>query len=404
MRNIARWLLLLFVFTIPWEYSLDLGPPWGNIARITGLALLVIAGLAVLERGRLCKPGALQWLSMSIYLWFCCSYFWSISPDVTAMKLRGYFQEMMLLWLVWELLETPDDLRNLMRAWLAGSWVLAILTAANFALSDPGSAEQIRFVAPGQDPNDVARYLALALPISALLLDGRERWPGRLLAAGYIPLGFASILLTASRSGLVLSLLALLGCGLILFQKNRWALLAGILLLPAIAAAIWLMAPHETLLRLGSIVEQLRSADLNQRVSIWSAGWKAFLKAPIFGHGAGTFATAAGIAPEDTAHNTMLSIGVEGGLIALAISGAVVACLFTALTATTGTLRKALVALTAVWLVSSLVGTVAESRTTWLLLAMVALAGRLAEESRDLEQVFSGASAEFHPCPIPQTP
>ena len=37
MRRIAWTLLLLFAFSIPWEYSLDLGPPFGNIARVAGL-------------------------------------------------------------------------------------------------------------------------------------------------------------------------------------------------------------------------------------------------------------------------------------------------------------------------------------------------------------------------------
>jgi hypothetical protein len=42
-----------------------------------------------------------------------------------------------------------------------------------------------------------------------------------------------------------------------------------------------------------------------------------------------------------------------------------------------------------VWVVTSLVATVHESRTTWLLLAMIALAGRLAvEEPVRLESCF----------------
>ncbi|HEY2466679.1 MAG TPA: O-antigen ligase family protein [Terracidiphilus sp.] len=359
------------------------------------MVLLTVAILAVLQEGRMRKPGPLQWLALSLYLWFCCSYFWSIAPDSTGVKLRGYFQEMMLVWLVWELMETPDDLRNLMRVWLAGSWVLAILTLAGFALHDPASPDQIRFVAAGQDPNDVARFIDLGLPIAALLLDGNERRAGRLLAAGYIPLGFACVLLTASRSGFLVGIVALTGCGVILFKRNPRALLTGSWILPALGGAIWLVAPHETLLRLGTIAEQLQNADLNQRVSIWSSGWHAFLTAPIFGHGAGTFVTAARLAPEDTAHNTILSALVEEGLIALAVAGAIVAYSLKCLTMTAGALRKTLFTLMAAWLVGSLVGTVGESRTTWLLLAAVALAGRLADEApRDLERTFS-SSSEF---------
>jgi hypothetical protein len=46
--------------------------------------------------------------------------------------------------------------------------------------------------------------------------------------------------------------------------------------------------------------------------------------------------------------------------------------------------------LIAVWLTSSLVGTVGESRTTWLLLAVVALGKRLADEQPgELEREFA---------------
>ena len=83
MRRAAWGLLLLFVFAIPWEYSLDLGEPLGNIARIR--RTFVVAGCysRVLQNGRLRNPGALQWLVLALYLWFCCSYFWTIDPQAT---------------------------------------------------------------------------------------------------------------------------------------------------------------------------------------------------------------------------------------------------------------------------------------------------------------------------------
>jgi O-antigen ligase len=390
MRSLARWLLLLFSFTIPWEYSLDLGAPWGNIARITGLLLSFVAGLAVLRSGRMRKPGPLQWLALALCLWFCCSYYWSVAPYISAMKLRGYLQEMMLIWLVWELMESQNDLRNLVRAWLAGSWVLALATIAAFLMRDPGSEEQIRFVATGQDPNDVARFLSLGIPVAAFLLLGHERRPLRFLAVGYIPLAFASVLLTGSRSGTLVAAIALTGCVAILWRRNPGALISASLMLPALSATVWLVVPHETLLRLGTILEQLRNADLNQRVSIWAAGWHAFLNAPLLGHGAGTFVIAARLATEDTAHNTVLSILVEGGLIALGLAGAIFAFTLKATAATTGALRRTLLSLMIVWLVASLAGSLGENRITWLLLGLVGLAGRLAEESpQDMESVFA---------------
>jgi O-antigen ligase len=393
MRRIVWLLLLLFVFSIPWEYSLDLGAPLGNIARVAGLVLLLAAVPAILQLGQIHWPGPLQWLTLALYLWLCCSFFWTSAPDATQIKLRGYFQEMMVVWLIWEFAESPKDLRNLLRVWLAGSWVLAFLTIANFASVDPGSTDQLRFAAVGQDPNDVARYLDLGFPIAALLLDGKERWPGRLLAAGYLPLGFGCVLLTASRGGFVAAVVALAGCAVIFYWRHSKGILAGALVVPAVAGAIRALLPHETLERIGSITNPLQNGDLNQRVNIWSAGWRAFLEAPLCGHGAGSFVTAAKLAPIDTAHNTILSILVEGGLCALVLATGIVALSVRSILKTCGTLRLALSTLMAVWLTSSLVGTVGESRTTWLLLAVIALSHRLADAQRnELESEFPDPS------------
>jgi hypothetical protein len=147
--------------------------------------------------------------------------------------------------------------------------------------------------------------------------------------------------------------------------------------------------------RIASISEQLQNGDINQRINIWSAGWQAFLKAPLCGHGAGSFVIAGGLAPIDTAHNTVLAIVVEGGLFALALVTGIVFVSMRWILELQGTLRVALMTLMAVWLMSSLVGTVGESRTTWLLLAVIALSHRLAEEAPEELQ------AEFpHSLPV----
>jgi O-antigen ligase len=382
MRRIAWALLLFFVFTIPWEYSLDLDSPFGNVARISGLILLLVVVPTVLLSGQIRRPGLLQWLTLALYLWFCLTFFWSATPDVTFMKLRGYLQEMMIVWLVWEFVDSPDDVRSLMRAWLAGSWVLAVLTVANFAFLYPDT-DQIRFAAFGQDPNDAARFLDLGFPIAVLLLDGREKWPVKLLAVGYLPLGFACVLLTASRGGFVAAVVALVGCSPLLLRRNPKGAVAGALGLAAVASATWLIARGATFERIASITEQLRSGDLNQRVNIWSAGWRVFLDAPFCGHGAGSFVTVTRLATTDTAHNTVLSILVEGGLVSLVLATSILAVSIRSTLETKGALQLALMTLLAVWFTSSLIGTVGESRTTWLLLGMIAVSQRVVEEQRD---------------------
>jgi O-antigen ligase len=389
MRRVAWMLLLLFAFAIPWQYSLEIGEPVGNIARIVGLMLLLVAVPAILQSGRMRTPGALPWLVLALYLWFCCSFFWSIEPQATLARMRGYFQEMMTVWLVWELAESPEDLRALLRTYVAGSWLLALLTVANFA--SPEAAGQIRFAAAGQDPNDVARFLALGFPMAALLLEAESSWAGRLLAFGYLPLGLAGVLLTASRGGFVAAVVALAGCGVLLLRRPARAAVAGFMALPIFAAGFWFVLPHETLGRIATIPEQLQGGDLNQRLNIWAAGWQAFVHAPFFGTGAGSFVSAAGLAPADTAHNTALTIVVEGGIVALMLAAAIVAVCARSVLQTEGPLRIAFGTALLVWLVTSAVATVEQNRTTWLLLGLIAVAGRLAAEDRDaLARCFPG--------------
>ena len=297
----------------------------GETSRaLLGLLLLLIAVPTVLLAGRVRKPGPLQWLTLALYLWFSCTCFWTIEPHLTLEKMRGYFQEMMIVWLVWEFSETAEDLLAILRVWLAGSGVLAVLTIADFVLTDTRTSDQFRFVAVGQDPNDVARFLVFGFPIAALLFERKGNRLGRVLALSYLPLGLAGVLLTASRSGFVGAAVALAGCGLLLLQNHARSVLAGVFALPGLGIAFWFVVPRETTLRFGTIAEQLQHGDLNQRLNIWTAGWNAFAQAPFLGHGAGAFVSAAGLAPIDTAHNTPLSILVEGGLCALLLASAIV--------------------------------------------------------------------------------
>ena len=389
MRKAAWALLLLFAFTIPWEYSLDLGVPIGNVSRIAGLLLLLSAIPAVLQAGRVRTPGPVQWMVLAFYLWFCCSYFWTIEPVATLVMMRAYFQVMMVVWLVWEFAESPRDLRSLLRAYVAGSWVLAALTLSNFASPEAIAAGQIRFAAYGQDPNDVARFLDLGFPLAALLLNSESRWPGRLLALGYLPLGLVAVVLTASRGGFLAAVVALAGCGILLSRSHPRTVLAGIFALPALAAVLWFKIPHETFERLATIPEQLTHGGLNQRLSIWAAGWHAFVQAPLLGTGAGSFVSAAGLSPIDTAHNTVLAILVSGGLCALFLAVAILVLTARSTLQTRGPLQLALGTALLVWAVTAMASTVEDSRTTWLLIALIALAGRLAvEEPEKLAECF----------------
>ncbi len=380
MRKIARLLLLLFAFTIPWEISLNLGEPLGNAARIAGILVLFAAVPAVFQAGRMRKPCTFCWITLVLFLWFASACFWSVDATASLVKLRAYFQEMMIVWLVWEFADTPEDLRNLLRATVAGSWVLALLTLIAFHSPDAVASGQFRFAAYGEDPNDVARFLDLGFPLAAFLALSERRRMLRAVALGFFPVGILAVLLTASRSGFLAALVALAGSLVIMARDHARRVAVAVFALPPFLAALWFLIPIATIERLATIPEQLAGGDLNQRVNIWTTGWEAFARAPWLGSGAGTFVTAARTAPMDSAHNTALSILVSGGLVALFLASLLVALAARAAFRTQGPLCIALVTCLLVWAITTLIATVEENRITWLLFGITLLAARLSQE------------------------
>jgi len=394
MRRAGYGLLVVMCFAIPWEYSLDLGEPWGNPARLLGLLLLLMTPLVVMAERRMRSWAPMQWAVLAFFLWFCATALWSIDEATTVSKLRGYFQEMMLVWLLWEYVTQAAQLRQILRAWVLGCWVLTALNVVNFLTTDRFAEAQSRFVATGQDANDVARFLDLGIPLAALLVGSEQAKLWRLAAVGYLFYGLLGVLLTASRGGFLAAVVALAGSGLLLLFERRRGLLAILVAMPPTMGLLWAVVPGASFDRLLTIGEQLRNADFNQRANIWIAGWHALVERPIAGWGAGTFVQAAGTDPIDTAHNTLLSITVHGGVVALFFATVVVAVAVWQLAKMPKEMRLALGTALGVWLMALLVSTVEESRTTWLLLGVIAVAGRLSTEApEDLAAVF-GAESE----------
>ncbi len=376
MKRLSLLLLMLYVFAVPWEYSLDLGEPLGNVARIIGVVLLVTVVPLMVQCGGPRRLGALQWLVLALYLFFACSYFWTVDGDATIEKMRAYAQVMMAVWLVWEIAKTPEDLRGLLRAWVAGCWVLAVLTMASY-LAIGAAGGQVRFAAEGQDPNDVARFLDFGFAIAALEFATERRWLIRLLAIGYLPAGLLAVLLTASRGGFAGALIAMVGVAALLVMWRPQAAAAVFWGLAATVIAIWLYVPAGTLERLATITTEVQGGDWNDRTNLWAAGLMAFKRAPWLGYGAGTFASASHLAGNDTAHNTLLAILVTGGLTGLALFVGVLLAVTVSVIRTRGLMRVALGTTLAVWGVTSMVGSVEENRATWVLFGLTALAARL---------------------------
>lgn len=381
MSRLTVALLVLYAFAVPWQYALDLGEPLGNPARILGVLMLVAAIPAVLSRPSWHPPGLLPSLVLLIFLYLSATYLWSIDPSTTLDKIRAYFQVMMVVWIAWEFLESPAQIRYFLRAIVLGSIVLALLTLAGFTSAAAVVTQQSRFTAAGQDPNDVARFLDLVFPIAALLLAEDNNVLVRLVAALYLPLGLLAVILTASRGGFLGAAAALLAA---FFLLARWRPVAAVVATVVLALFSMLTAflvPVETFARLATIPAQFAALDFNDRFGIWTSGAQAFAHAPWLGYGAGNYSLAAGLSAEDTAHNTFMALLVMGGMVAVTLLLAVLVAALRSILRAQALTRVAFLGVLLVWIITASVGSVEENRMTWLLFAGIALLPRFASDS-----------------------
>lgn len=113
------------------------------------------------------------------------------------------------------------------------------------------------------NPNVLAEYLILVLPLALAAALASATWKGRLFSAGVLALGGLCLLLTLSRGGWAGFLFAL---ALFATLKDRRAL---VLLVVGIAAAGFLL-PSEYIGRAASIFN-LQESSNSYRVSIWVA-------------------------------------------------------------------------------------------------------------------------------------
>ncbi len=377
MQRLVFSLLTLYAFAVPWQYALNLGEPYGNVARIAGILLLTAAIPALLAHRFWRAPGAMQVLVLVLFLYLAVTYFWSIDPLTTLNKIRAYFQVMMIVWIAWEFVETPAQFRLLLHSLVLGAVVLSVLTLSGFlSASAAAAAEQARFAATGQDPNDVARFLDLVFPLAALLFAQTTRLWLRLAVLGYIPLGTLAVLLTASRGGFLGILVALGFAVIVLLLWRPQSAIPTIILAAFSGTVAWVVVPAETFARLATIPSEFSSLDFNDRFTIWTEGFRAFAHAPWFGYGAGNYALASGLAGEDTAHNTLMALLVMGGLVAASLLIAILLAALRSILFTSGLTRIAFLGVFLVWCVTASVGSVEENRMTWLIFACFPLAGR----------------------------
>lgn len=375
MRQAAFWALWCFVLVLPWDAFTRL-PVLGSIPRLIGLGALAVGVLYILARRRVRPLSWFHVFAILFVLWAGVSSFWSIDPDATRTVFKTYLQLLVLLWLIWEIAWSPERRHALLRAYVLGAGVAAVLTIHDY-LSGVIALETVagRFAALNQDPNDLGLTLALGLPmawyVSLSQALRRSAWMWRL----YLPLAITAILLTASR-GAVLT--GLVGLSIIPWTLRPMRLRTKVALYVLAAGSLVLashVVPDASLARIASTRADIEAGYFGGRTPVWLAGLEVAREHPLVGVGAGGYegAVAPTLHEEMAAHNVLLTILVEDGIVGLLLFVAMLVALLTPLRHLPSLQQR----LSIVLLLTLAVGTMALSwddrKQFWFVLGMLAV-------------------------------
>ena len=195
-------------------------------------------------------------------------------------------------------------------------YLLGASGASSWVDSDMFSEITVRVYSTLQNPNMLAEYLVLLLPLgAALLLSARSMW-ARLWWLGCSGLIALCLLLTFSRGAYLAALIAM---GLFAVMMRPQLLL----LLPVGLAGLYLVLPDTIIARFTSIGD-LGDSSTSYRVAIWMGSLSMLKDHWIIGVGPGTAAfnkvyPAYGYAAANAqhTHNLLLQLVSDGGILAL---------------------------------------------------------------------------------------
>ena len=317
MSALAFAAVWLFVFTLPFGNALAIIPGVGLLTKITGgLALAAALGHMVLS-GRVRRWHGMHLAGLLFVLWCGTQLFLSPFGQRLPLKYMTYVQLFVMMLIIWELSVSWKRMLSLLTAYVFGSYVAALSTVMLYRRE---AGQLRRFAAVESDPNSLAMTLALAMPMAWYLgMTSRSallRW----ICRAYLIVGFVAVALTASRGGMVATIVALMIVPLTMTKLSPGRLAAAMIVVVVAGAVAVAYVPDRIVQRLATTGTEVEDLTLGGRFQLWTAGVKAFAARPLTGYGTGGWRTAVSpwLGPDpQVAHNSYLSVLVETGLVGL---------------------------------------------------------------------------------------
>ena len=326
--RVAWAALCVFVFSIPWEKSIQL-PGIATLSHLIGILAFAAAAMVATRRGSIRGPNLVLALAVVFVAWASLTWFWSVDRSATVTRASTLAELLAMMWLVWDSCQKRTRQRQLMQAYVWGA--VAASASAYLRYFKDQQTYWRRYAAAGFDPNDFGLILALAIPMALYLsMDrGRMRWAYRLAIVAVL----CAILLTASRTAMVTTFSAFLFSLWTWRRTDRSQRLASVVLVAMMALGMYRFAPAPARERLATTRMELTQGTLHNRTKIWKTGFKVLRRHPVAGIGAGAYPEAVkpwlgtpGVPGHFyVAHNTFLSVLVECGAVGFLLYGLMLA-------------------------------------------------------------------------------
>jgi len=324
MSRTAWAALCVFVFSIPWEKSIQL-PGTTTLSHAIGILAFAAAAVVAVRRGSVRRPNLTLALAAVFVAWAALTWIWSVDRASTVTRVSTLVELLAMTWLIWDSCRDRARQRQLMQAYVWGA--VAASASAYVRYFNDQQTYWRRYAAAGFDPNDFGLILALSVPLALYLAmqAGRARWAYRLAVVTVI----GTILLTASRMAMVTTFIAFVFPLWTWREADRSQRITSMALLAVMALGVFRFAPAPARERLATITTEITKGTLHNRTTIWKTGVKVLRHHPVAGIGAGAYPEAVkpwlgipGIPGHFyVAHNTFLSVLVECGAVGFMFYG-----------------------------------------------------------------------------------
>lgn len=386
MRKMSLCLLLAFVFSVPWQNAVVIGGS-RTLSSAIGAAALVATLITCITENRIVKPPAYLLALFAFVVWQFATYLWSIDSPSTLSRLLTLAQILVFVWLVTELCTGEHEKALLLQAFVIGCVVVCLLLIQAYLSGQYLDAN--RYAPSSFNTNESADIIAVGVVMAFLANTYRERGAVFWLNIAFVPLALFSVLLTASRSGFIVTCIAMSAFPVVLRSaKPAYRLMWLLAVLVVFAGLFFGLSGNEKLQaniqRVTFSTDTYSLRTLTGRTTIWTAGLNVFAEHPLVGTGSGTFASAAQdeLGASKVAHDLFIEVGADSGSVGLALLLAVLAsALVTLLTRNDGRIGLYLVLFLAL-LTTSLVANVATSKAFWFGLALLSVGTGVTSHSR----------------------